>query len=142
MQDELAAHKPGAGYLYDTPGDFRATAIRDFPTFLPVGGMPAGTLAAMNIIAIAPVIAMILILPDPSDVEASLFLCDIHDFFANNRPVLLSVQGLQESALRSVVEATEARAALVHQRAGLFGSRAVLGLVLAIISPFMGFGLV
>jgi len=81
-------------------------------------------------------------LPDPSDVEANLFLRDIQDFFANNRPVLSSVQGLQESVHRSVVEATEARAALVRQRAGLFGVMAVLGLVLAIIAPFLGGGLI
>ncbi|MCQ3935744.1 MAG: hypothetical protein DPW18_01730 [Chloroflexi bacterium] len=80
-------------------------------------------------------------LPDPADVEANLFLRDIYDFFANNRPVLSSVQGLQESVHRSVVEATEARAALVRQRAGLFGVMAVLGLVLAILAPFMGAGL-
>jgi hypothetical protein len=80
-------------------------------------------------------------LPDPADVEAGLFLRDIHDFFANNRPVLSSVQGLQESVHRSVVESTEARAALVRQRAGLFGVMAVLGLVLAIIAPFMGAGM-
>jgi len=80
-------------------------------------------------------------LPDPADVEAGLFLRDIYDFFANNRPVLSGVQGLQESVHRSVVEATEARAALVRQRAGLFGVMAVLGLVLAILAPFMGSGL-
>jgi hypothetical protein len=81
-------------------------------------------------------------LPDPADVEANLFLRDIYDFFANNRPVLSSMQGLQESVHRSVVEATETRAALVRQRAGLFGVMAVLGLVLAIIAPFMGSGLI
>ena len=81
-------------------------------------------------------------LPDPADVEANLFLRDIYDFFANNRPVLTSVQGLQESVHRTVVEMTEARAALVRQRSGLFGVLAVLGLVLAIIAPFMGAGLV
>jgi hypothetical protein len=75
-------------------------------------------------------------LPDLSDVEANLFLRDIQDFFANNRPVLSSVQGLQESVHRSVVELTEARAALVRQRSGLFGVLAVVGLVLAIIAPF------
>ena len=80
-------------------------------------------------------------LPDPADVEANLFLRDIHDFFANNRPLLSSVQGLQESVHRSVVEITEARAALVRQRAGLFGVMAVMGLVLAIIAPFMGAGM-
>ena len=210
-----------AGYPYDTPGEFYAVAIRDFSLFLAVGGLLAGALAAMNVIMVAPVIAMIFItlglrrpyvrmktlarkraeslrnnmliglsvlssmlssgvgvqealrrastvggpfcnllgllvarmevedfpkaievtrahLPDPNDVEANLFLRDIQDFFANNRPVLSSVQGLQESVHRSVVEATEARAALVRQRAGLFGVMAVLGLVLAIIAPFLG----
>jgi Flp pilus assembly protein TadB len=81
-------------------------------------------------------------LPDASDVEANLFLRDIYDFFANNRPVLSSVQGLQESVHRTVVELTEARAALVRQRAGLFGVLAVVGLVLAILAPFMGAGLI
>jgi hypothetical protein len=81
-------------------------------------------------------------LPDPADVEANLFLRDIYDFFANNRPVLSSVQGLQESVHRTVVETTEARAALVRQRAGLFGVMAVLGLVLAILAPFLGAGLI
>jgi hypothetical protein len=41
-----------------------------------------------------------------------------------------------------VVEMTEARAALVRQRSGLFGVLAVVGLVLAIILPFMGAGLI
>jgi Flp pilus assembly protein TadB len=213
-----------AGYPYDTPGEFYAVAMRDFSLFLAVGGLLAGALAAMNVIMVAPVIAMIFIilglrrpyvrmktlakkraeslrnnmliglsvlssllssgvgvqealrrastvggpfcnllgllvarmevedftkaievtrahLPDPTDVEANLFLRDIQDFFANNRPVLSSVQGLQESVHRSVVELTEARAALVRQRAGLFGVMAVLGLVLAIIAPFLGGGL-
>jgi hypothetical protein len=214
-----------AGYPYDTPGEFYAVAIRDFSTFLLVGGLLAGALAAMNVLTVAPVIASIFIvlglrrpyvrlktlakkraeslrnnmliglsvlssllssgvgvqealrrtssvggpfcnllgllvarmevedfskavevtrahLPDPTDVEANLFLRDIYDFFANNRPVLSSVQGLQESVHRSVVEATETRAALVRQRAGLFGVMAVLGLVLAILAPFMGSGLI
>jgi Flp pilus assembly protein TadB len=214
-----------AGYPYDTPGDFYAAAIRDFSVYLAVGGMLAGALAAMKMIAFAPVIAMIFILlglrrpyvrlkmlakkrseglrnnmliglsvlssllssgvgvqealrrastvggpfcnllgllvarmevddfgkaievtrahlPDPNDVEANLFLRDIYDFFANNRPVLSSVQGLQESVHRMVVEMTEARAALVRQRSGLFGVLAVVGLVLAIILPFMGAGLI
>jgi hypothetical protein len=213
-----------AGYPYDTPGEFYAVAVRDFSMFLAVGGLLAGAMAAMNAIAVAPVIAVIFVLlglrrpyvrmktlakkraesmrnnmliglsvlsallssgigvqealrraasvggpfcnllgllvarmevedftkaievtrahlPDPSDVEANLFLRDIQDFFANNRPVLSSVQGLQEAVHRSVVETTEARAALVRQRAGLFGVMAVLGLVLAIIAPFIGAGL-
>jgi Flp pilus assembly protein TadB len=214
-----------AGYPYDTPGEFYAAAIRDFSVYLAVGGMLAGALAAMKMVAFAPVIAPIFILlglrqpyvrlkllakkraeglrnnmliglsvlssllssgvgvqealrrastvggpfcnllgllvarmevedfgkaievtrahlPDPNDVEANLFLRDIYDFFANNRPVLSSVQGLQESVHRMVVEMTEARAALVRQRSGLFGVLAVVGLVLAIILPFMGAGLI
>lgn len=81
-------------------------------------------------------------LPDSSDVEANLFLRDIYDFFANNRPVLSSIQGLQESVHRTVVELTESRAALVRQRAGLFGVLAVLGLVLSILAPFIGAGMI
>jgi Flp pilus assembly protein TadB len=214
-----------AGYPYDTPGEFYAAAIRDFSLYLFVGGMLAGALAAMGVLAAAPIIALIFIflglrrpyvrlkmlarkraeglrnnmliglsvlssllssgvgvqealrrastvggpfcnllgllvarmevddfgkaievtrahLPDPNDVEANLFLRDIYDFFANNRPVLTSVQGLQESVHRMVVEMTEARAALVRQRSGLFGVLAVVGLVLAIILPFMGAGMI
>jgi hypothetical protein len=81
-------------------------------------------------------------LPDSNDVEANLFLRDIYDFFANNRPVLSSVQGLQESVHRTVVELTESRAALVRQRAGLFGVLAVVGLVLSILAPFLGAGMI
>jgi hypothetical protein len=214
-----------AGYPYDTPGEFYAVAMRDFSLYLAVGGLLAGALAALNVLAAAPVIALIFVvlglrrpyvrlktlakkraealrnnmliglsvlsallssgvgvqealrrassvggpfcnllgllvarmevddftkavevtrahLPDLSDVEANLFLRDIHDFFANNRPVLSSIQGLQESVHRTVVELTESRAALVRQRAGLFGVMAVMGLVLAIILPFMGAGMI
>jgi hypothetical protein len=214
-----------AGYPYDTPGEFYASAIRDFSLFLGVGGMLAGALAAMDVLVAAPIVALMFVLlglrrpyvrlktlakkraeslrnnmliglsvlsallssgvgvqealrrsasvggpfcnllgllvarmevedfnkaievtrahlPDLSDVEANLFLRDIQDFFANNRPVLSSVQGLQESVHRSVVELTEARAALVRQRSGLFGVLSVVGLVLAIIAPFMGAGLI
>jgi len=81
-------------------------------------------------------------LPDSNDVEANLFLRDIYDFFANNRPVLSSIQGLQESVHRTVVELTESRAALVRQRAGLFGVLAVVGLVLSILAPFLGAGMI
>ena len=214
-----------AGYPYDTPGEFYASAIRDFSLFLGVGGLLAGALAAMDVLVAAPIVALMFVLlglrrpymrlktlakkraeslrnnmliglsvlsallssgvgvqealrrsasvggpfcnllgllvarmevedfnkaievtrahlPDLSDVEANLFLRDIQDFFANNRPVLSSVQGLQESVHRSVVELTEARAALVRQRSGLFGVLSVVGLVLAIIAPFMGAGLI
>lgn len=214
-----------AGYPYDTPGEFYAVAIRDFSLFLAVGGILAGALAALNMLVVAPVVALIFIflglrrpyvrlktlakkraeslrnnmliglsvlsallssgvgvqealrrastvggpfcnllgllvarmevedftkavevtrahLPDPSDVEANLFLRDIYDFFASNRPILSSIQGLQESVHRTVVELTEAKAALVRQRAGLFGVMAVVGLILAILAPFMGAGLI
>ena len=214
-----------AGYPYDTPGEFYAVAMRDFSLLLAVGGILAGALAALNMLAVAPVVALIFIflglrrpyvrlktlakkraeslrnnmliglsvlsallssgvgvqealrrtssvggpfcnllgllvarmevedftkavevtrahLPDLSDVEANLFLRDIYDFFANNRPVLSSIQGLQESVHRTVVEMTEAKAALVRQRAGLFGVMAVVGLILAILAPFMGSGLI
>src|SRR3972149_6586582 len=50
-----------AGYPYDTPGEFYAVAIRDFSIFLVVGGLSAGALAAMNVITIAPLIALIFI---------------------------------------------------------------------------------
>ncbi|GER79081.1 MAG: hypothetical protein DPW21_00855 [Anaerolineae bacterium] len=214
-----------AGYPYDTPGEFYAVAMRDFSLYLAVGGLLAGALAAMNILAAAPVVALIFVLlglrrpyvrlktlakkraeslrnnmliglsvlsallssgvgvqealrrasavggpfcnllgllvarmevddftkaveitrahlPDSNDVEANLFLRDIYDFFANNRPVLSSVQGLQESVHRAVVELTESRAALVRQRAGLFGVLAVVGLVLSILAPFIGAGMI
>ena len=214
-----------AGYPYDTPGDFYAVAMRDFSLYLAVGGLLAGALAALNVLAAAPVIALIFVvlglrrpyvrlktlakkraeslrnnmliglsvlsallssgvgvqealrrasavggpfcnllgllvarmevddftkaveitrahLPDSSDVEANLFLRDIYDFFANNRPVLSSIQGLQESVHRTVVELTESRAALVRQRAGLFGVLAVVGLVLSILAPFIGAGMI
>ena len=56
-------------------------------------------------------------------------------------PILSSVLGLQEWVHRYVVEMTEARVALVRQWAGLFGVLAVVGLMLAIIAPFMGSGM-
>jgi hypothetical protein len=77
-------------------------------------------------------------LPDPGDVEANLFLRDVEDFFVHNRPLSSSVHALQEAVHRNVVENTEARAALVRQRSGLFGVLAVVGLVFSIIAPFGG----
>jgi hypothetical protein len=44
---------------------------------------------------------------------------DVYNFFANNRPILSSIQGLQESAHRSAGELTKAR------RAGAPTSRTV-----------------
>ena len=210
-----------AGYPYETPGAFYATAIRTFSLFLAVGGLLAGVLFSMGMgiagIALAAIfiflglrrpysqlkslarrragamrnnmltgLAMLnsllasgvgvqealrrvagvggpfcnllglLIarmevddfakaiqttrahLPDPGDVETNLFLRDVEDFFVHNRPLSSSVQALQEAVHRNVVESTEARAALVRQRSGLFGVLAVMGLVISIIAPFAG----
>ena len=77
-------------------------------------------------------------LPDPGDVETNLFLRDVADFFIHNRPLSSSVQALQEAVHRNVIERTEAQAALVRQRSGLFGVLAVVGLVISIIAPFAG----
>ncbi|MBT3389711.1 MAG: hypothetical protein HN413_04810 [Chloroflexi bacterium] len=77
-------------------------------------------------------------LPDPKDLEANLFLRDVEDFFVNNRPILSSIKALREAIHRSVVEATEARAALVRQRSGLFGILSVVGLIFSIVGPFLG----
>ncbi len=79
--------------------------------------------------------------PDPYDVEMDLFLRDVEDYFVSNRPLASSVRALREAVHRAVVEATEARAALVKQRAGLFGVLSVLGLVLGLIAPYMGQGM-
>lgn len=75
-------------------------------------------------------------LPDPGDVETRLFFRDVEAFFIHNRPLLSSVQALQEAIHRNVIEDTEARAALVRQRSGLFGVMAVVGLVLSLVAPF------
>ena len=48
-----------AGYPYDTPGEFYAAAMRDFSTFLLVGGLLAGALAALNMAVAAPFVALI-----------------------------------------------------------------------------------
>jgi predicted PurR-regulated permease PerM len=77
-------------------------------------------------------------LPDSSDLEAQLFLQDLEDFFIRGRPILESVRALREAARRGMVEATEARAALVRQRSSLYGILAVLGLLFFLIGPFLG----
>lgn len=79
-------------------------------------------------------------LPDPNMIEANLFLQDIRDSVRpqNPRPIGEPVKALHASIHRSVIEATETRAALVRQRSGLFGVLAVLGLVLALVLPYMG----
>ena len=79
-------------------------------------------------------------LPDPDNMEVQLFLGDIQAEFTSQGSGNLSqsVRALRESLHRMVVENTETRAALVRQRAGLFGVLAVLGLVLTIVLPYMG----
>lgn len=76
-------------------------------------------------------------LPDPADMEAQLFLQDLEDFFVKGRPILESVRALRGAAQRGMVEATEARAALVRQRSSLYGILAVLGLLFFLIGPFL-----
>ncbi|NPV87872.1 MAG: hypothetical protein HPY45_17885 [Anaerolineae bacterium] len=76
-------------------------------------------------------------IPDPRDVEVNLFLRDVHDFFVYNRPLLTSVQALTDAVHRNMIDATEARAALVRQRSGLFGVLAVLGLLFSVVAPFL-----
>ena len=79
-------------------------------------------------------------LPDPNNTEVQLFLGDILAEFTSQGSGHLSesIHSLRESLHRTVVENTETRAALVRQRAGLFGVLAVLGLVLTIVLPYMG----
>lgn len=76
-------------------------------------------------------------LPDPADMEAQLFLQDLEDFFVRGRPILESVQALRGAAHRGMVEATEARAALIRQRSSLYGILAVLGLLFFLIGPLL-----
>src|SRR5271157_1667175 len=79
-------------------------------------------------------------LPDPNNMEMQLFLGDIRAEFTSQGSGNLSqsIRTLRESVHRTMVENTESRAALVRQRAGLFGVLAVLGLVLTIVLPYMG----
>lgn len=76
-------------------------------------------------------------LPDPTDMEAQLFLQDLEDFFIKGRPILESVRALRGAARRGMVETTEARASLVRQRSSLYGILAVLGLLFFLIGPFL-----
>jgi Flp pilus assembly protein TadB len=76
-------------------------------------------------------------LPDPSDMEAQLFLQDLEDFFIRGRPILESVLALRGASHRGMVEATEARASLVRQRSSLYGILAVLGLLFFLVGPFL-----
>lgn len=209
-----------SGYVYATPGEFYAAAIRDFSQFLLVGMILAVGLVILNMpIAAAPILAIYVVLglrrpysrlktaakkrgfamknnmllglsvleslltvstgsqtafaetakiggpfcnllallsvqieksgpdkavevvtahlPNPSDIESNLFLADVLAYYKEMRPILSSVSALRESVHRLVLDATEERAALVRQRANLFGIFSVLGLLLALIAPYM-----
>ncbi|MCX8024381.1 MAG: hypothetical protein N3A60_04180 [Thermanaerothrix sp.] len=76
-------------------------------------------------------------LPDPNDVEVNLFLRDVEAYFTTNRPLLPGVVALQNAVHRLMVEETESRAAMVRQRANLFGIFGVVGMLLTLILPFM-----
>lgn len=77
-------------------------------------------------------------LPDPGDIEANLFLADVLAYFQESRRILSGVSALRLSVHRLVLDHTEERAALVRQRANLFGICSVVGLLLALILPYMG----
>jgi hypothetical protein len=77
-------------------------------------------------------------LPNPRDVEANLFLNDVLAYFKESRRILSGVSALRHSVHRLVLDATEERAALVRQRANLFGIFAIVGLLFALILPYMG----
>lgn len=77
-------------------------------------------------------------LPNPRDVEANLFLADVLAYFQESRRILSGVSALRISMHRLVLDNTEERAALVRQRANLFGIFSIVGLLLALILPYMG----
>ncbi len=212
-----------SGYVYATPGEFYAAAIRDFSQFLLVGMILAVGLVILDMpVAAVPILAIYIILglrrpyarlktaakkrefamknnmllglsvleslltvstgsqtafaetakiggpfcnllallsvqiekggpdraveavtahlPNPNDIEANLFLADVLAYYKEMRPILSSVSALRESVHRLVLDATEERAALVRQRANLFGIFSVLGLLLALIAPYMAVG--
>lgn len=209
-----------SGYVYATPGEFFAAAIRDFSQFLLVGMILAVGLVILDMpVAAVPILAIYVVLglrrpyarlkaaakkrefamknnmllglsvleslltvstgsqtafaetakiggpfcnllallsvqiekggpdravevvtahlPNPNDIEANLFLTDVLAYYKEMRPILSSVSALRESVHRLVLDATEERAALVRQRANLFGIFSVLGLLLALIAPYM-----
>jgi len=212
-----------AGYPYNTPGDFYASAIRDFGLYLTVGGGAAAMMAVFDMALVGPVLALIFIflglrrpysrlkalarkraegmktnmligmsvmetlvlsgvspveaaknlakiggpfcnlmgllvaqqartdirtaievvrehLPDPREMEPILFLRDLESAYSdeNGRPIGQSLAALRLALHRNVIEATEARVSLVRQRSSLFGVLSVLGLILAIILPYLG----
>ena len=76
-------------------------------------------------------------MPDVGNVEMNLFLRDVEDHLDHARAILPSVEALRISAQRLVLESTEKRAAVVLQRTSILGIFAVVGLILAIMIPFL-----
>jgi hypothetical protein len=76
-------------------------------------------------------------IPDPNDVDMQLFLRDVSDFFLLSRPMNSAITSLRTSVHRNILEATEARAAVVLQRTSILGIFAVVGLIFSVILPFM-----
>jgi hypothetical protein len=76
-------------------------------------------------------------LPDPNDPEMQLFLKYVADFYRESSPLLAAITALRVSAHRNLLEDTDRRVSVVMQRTSLFGIFAVVGLILAIILPFM-----
>ena len=76
-------------------------------------------------------------IPDPNDVDMQLFLRDVSDYFLLSRPMDSAITSLRTSVHRNILEATEARAAVVLQRTSILGIFAVVGLIFSVILPFM-----
>jgi hypothetical protein len=76
-------------------------------------------------------------IPDPNDVDMQLFLRDVSDYFSHERPINSAITSLRTSVHRNILEATEARAAVVLQRTSILGIFAVVGLIFSVILPFM-----
>lgn len=82
-------------------------------------------------------------LPDPSDPHAVGFLRALR-LHHGGRPLDEPLEAVVRSLSRELVERTEARAAVIRRRAGLYGAFAVVGLVASVVLPallagFLGF---
>ena len=75
--------------------------------------------------------------PDPDDIDMQLFLQNVYDNLANGVPILSNITALRVAVHRNILEATEKRTSVVLQRTSLLGIFAIVGLILAIILPFM-----
>lgn len=84
-------------------------------------------------------------LPDPADPHARGFLRALALHGERGYGLLEPTDAVIRSLSRELVERTEARAAVIRQRAGLFGVFAVLGMVFSVVAPallggFLTFG--